>query len=86
MQQTEYEGTFPSQVDVDGFLHVDYIRIPEQEGTSYFQAGVGVNPKTTTVQVAACQEFSKLPRGLEPAKDRIKRARQAVSPGRVMDN
>ena len=64
MQQTEQEETFPFQADVDGFLYVDCMRIPKQEETSYFQANVGVNPETTTtVKVAARQEFAKLPRG-----------------------
>ena len=62
MQQTEQGGTFSFQAGFDGFLHVDCSRIPEQERTSSCQADVGVNPETTTtVQVAARQEFVKLP-------------------------
>ena len=63
MQQTEHEGTFIFQVGVDPFLPVDCTMIPEQEGTSSCQADVGVNPKKpTTVQVAAHQEFARLPK------------------------
>ena len=61
MQQTKQEGTFPFQAGIDGFLHIDCMRIPEQERTSSFQADIGVNPETTTVRVAARQEFAKLP-------------------------
>ena len=53
----EQEGFFPFQAGVDDLLHVDYIRIPEQEGTSYFQADVGV-----TVQVTIRQELARLPK------------------------
>ena len=45
MQQTEQERTFPFQADADGVLHVDCMRIPEWEGTSYFQVDIGVTTK-----------------------------------------
>ena len=63
MQQTEQKGTFPFRAGVDGFLYIDCIRIPEQEGTLSFQADVGVNPETTdtTVHIAARMKFEKLP-------------------------
>ena len=62
MQQTEQEGTFSFQAGFDGFLCVDCTRIPEQKRTLSCQADLGVNPETTTtVQVAARQEFAKLP-------------------------
>ena len=35
MQQMAQEGIFPFQVGVNGFLHVDSFKVPEQEGTSY---------------------------------------------------
>ena len=44
------------------FKHVDCKRIPEQKGTSSFQADVGVNLETITAQVAARQEFARLPK------------------------
>ena len=62
MQRTEQEESFPFQAGVDDVLHVDCMRIPEQEGTPFFQADVGVNPETTTVQVAARHEFTRLPK------------------------
>ena len=49
------------QTTVDGFLHNDRVRIPKLGGTSYFQADVGMNPETVTPQVAARQEYMKLP-------------------------
>ena len=55
MQQTEQEETFP--------FYIDYISIPEQEGTSFFKVDIGVSPETTTAQVAARQEFTNRPRG-----------------------
>ena len=63
MQQAEQGGTFPFQAGVDDFLHVNCMKIPEQEGILSFQAGIRVNPETadTTLQVAARQEFAKLP-------------------------
>ena len=59
----DHGETFPSQVGVDGFLHVDYTRIPEQGGTFSVQAYNGVNPGTTDTleQVNARQEFARLP-------------------------
>ena len=61
IQQTEQEGTFLFQVGVDGFLHVDRMRISEQEGTLYFQADVEPrdNRKIYAKKVAARQEFTK---------------------------
>ena len=63
-QQTEQEGTFPFQAYVDGFLHVNCTKIPEEEGTISSQADVGVKPETTTTtaQVAACKEFARPPK------------------------
>ena len=62
MQQTGKEGTFPFQVYFDSFLRLDCKRMPEQEITSSCQADVGINLEIiTTVQVAARQEFAKLP-------------------------
>ena len=75
----EKERIFFFQVDVDGFLHVDCMRIPEQEGTPSFQANVGVNPKTITVQVAARQEFSKL------SRDRQQRGTASNEPNKQFD-
>ena len=66
IQQTELDGTFPFfQAGVDGFLRVDCTRIPEQRANLLsHQADVGANHETTTrVQLAACQEFVKVPRG-----------------------
>ena len=64
---SEGEGTVaperecPALKPPGGFLHVDCMRIPKRRGTSFFQAGVGTNRETTTVQMAARQEFAKLP-------------------------
>ena len=60
MQQRDQGENFSFQADIDGFLHVDCTRIPEQGGTFSFQADVGVNPETTTPQVTARQEFARL--------------------------
>ena len=59
-QQTEQRGTFSCQVSVNGFLHIN--RIPEKEITISFQADVGANLEITKVQVAARQEFARLPK------------------------
>lgn len=60
--QTEQEGTFPFQADVDGFLSVDCTRILDQKANLRSQADVGVkSKKATTAQVAAHQEFARLP-------------------------
>ena len=50
-QENEQERTFPFQADVDGSLHVNCTS-PEQEGTTSFEANVGVKPeeKTSTAQ------------------------------------
>ena len=42
-QETEEEGTFPFQANVDGFMHLN-CTIPEQVGTISLQADVGVQP------------------------------------------
>ena len=60
--QTEQEGTFPFQAGVNGFLHIDCMRIPKKKGTSYFQADVGVNPEARTPQIVTRQEFARLPK------------------------
>ena len=44
------------------FLHADCMRIPEQEGTSSFQADVGVKSQIAAVQVPARQEFARPPK------------------------
>ena len=48
MKQTKQEKNFSFQADVDDFSHVNCTRIPKREGTSFFQADVGINPETTT--------------------------------------
>ena len=55
-------GTFPFQVGVDDFLHVDRRMIPEQGANFSFEADVGVDPKTTetTLQVTAREDFARL--------------------------
>ena len=61
MQQMEQEGTFPFQAGVDDVLRVDCTKIPEQGKKLLFQADVGVNLETSTIQVAAArQEFARL--------------------------
>lgn len=62
MQQTKQEGTFPFQVNVDGFLHVNGTS-PKQKGTFSLQADVGANPEETaiTAQLTAREGFTKLP-------------------------
>ena len=62
-QQTEQEETFSFQAGIDGFLCVDSTRILEQGGNLPSQADVGVKPEeTNTAQVAARQEFVRLPK------------------------
>ena len=63
LQQTEQKETFYFQAGGDDFLHVDCMKISEQEGTISFRVDVGVNPEMTSVQLAALQEFVKLPIG-----------------------
>ena len=62
MQQTEQERTFPFQTDVDDCLRVDCRRILELGVNLSFEADVGLNPGTTTAQIAAQQEFARLPK------------------------
>ena len=60
LQQTDHADTLSFQAGVEGFLNVDCMKISEQEGTISFQADVGVNPGTASVQVAARLDFTKL--------------------------
>ena len=55
---------FP-QASVDDFLHVDCTRSLDREGTNLLQADVGVKPETanTKAQVAAREEFARVPIG-----------------------
>ena len=64
MQITKQKGNFPLQATVDGFLHVSCTS-PEQGTTFLLQADVGVDAETTTTkaQVAAREEFARLPIG-----------------------
>ena len=61
-QTTEREGIFPFQASVDGFLHVDCTRSPDQEGTNLLQADVVVKPEATTAQAAAREDFARPPK------------------------
>ena len=73
----EQEGTFPFQTGDDGFLHVHCMRIPEQEGTTSFQADVGkpLNNNNASRRSPGFCETADWP---ATARDSIDRAKQVV--------
>ena len=62
-QQTKQEEITPFQAGVNDYLRFDCERIPEQQGTILFQAGIGVKLGTAMPQATARKEFAKLPIG-----------------------